>query len=382
MSVWAHRSLGDVLTLEYGKPLPPSLRTPDGTVPVYGANGIKDWTKTAFRSEPTIIVGRKGSAGEIQLTDGPFWPLDVTYFVNFDRRQHDLKFLYYLLDCIDLRSLAKGVKPGLNRNEAYDTPVSLPPLEDQRRIVAVLDEAFAAIATATANAEKNLANAEALFEVGLAASFCVVGKPLALGTIAKFVRGPFGGSLKKEIFQPSGFAVYEQQHAIYDQFLRIRYFVNEQKFSEMARFQVEAGDILMSCSGTIGRVALVPSDASPGIINQALLKLSPASIVDPKYLLWYMRSEPFLDQIAARSGGAALQNVASVAVLKEISVTLPSLEAQRTVSSHIEGLRAECDGLVALYSRKISKLSDLRKSLLHRAFAGELTSEEHETIAA
>ncbi len=260
--------------------------------------------------------------------------------------------------------------------------IPLPPLEEQRRIVAVLDEAFAAIATATANAEKNLANARELFEVGLAASYEVEGKTAALGSIAKFVRGPFGGSLKKEIFEPSGFAVYEQQHAIYDQFSIVRYFVNKTKFSEMKRFQVQSGDIVMSCSGTIGKVSLVPKHAPEGIINQALLKLSPASTVDPKYLLWYMRSAPFLKQIASRSGGAALQNVASVAILKEISVSLPNLETQLAISSHIEILRAECDALQKAYSHKKDVLLALKQSLLHRAFNGELTATTPETIVA
>lgn len=96
-----------------------------------------------------------------------------------------------------------------------------------------------------------------------------------LGSLYDFVRGPFGGSLKKSCFKTYGYAVYEQQHAIYDQFLDIRYFIDEPKYREMKRFELFPGDLIMSCSGTMGKVAIVPDGIPKGIINQALLKLSP-----------------------------------------------------------------------------------------------------------
>jgi type I restriction enzyme S subunit len=68
----------------------------------------------------------------------------------------------------------------------------------------------------------------------------------SLGEICEFVRGPFGGSLKKSVFVPNGFAVYEQQHAIYDQFNNIRYFIDDAKFQEMQRFELRLKDLIMS----------------------------------------------------------------------------------------------------------------------------------------
>ena len=97
-----------------------------------------------------------------------------------------------------------------------------------------------------------------------------------LGEICGFVRGPFGGSLKESSFVEDGFAVYEQQHAIYDQFNDIRYFIGDAKFKEMQRFELHRNDLIMSCSGTMGRVAIVPENFRRGIINQALLKLTPS----------------------------------------------------------------------------------------------------------
>ena len=89
---------------------------------------------------PSIIVGRKGSAGEITLTEPKFWALDVTYYVTFDEERYSLDFLYYLLKKLDLPSLATGVKPGINRNNVYSISVKVPTLSSQKRISAVLKE--------------------------------------------------------------------------------------------------------------------------------------------------------------------------------------------------------------------------------------------------
>ena len=97
-ALWKEQRVGDVLQLEYGKPLDDRDRQ-DRMVsyPVYGANGEKGPNRQFYHDRPSIIVGRKGSAGEVNLTEPKFWPLDVTYFVTFDKQQHDLRFLYYLL---------------------------------------------------------------------------------------------------------------------------------------------------------------------------------------------------------------------------------------------------------------------------------------------
>ena len=156
------------------------------------------------------------------------------------------------------------------------------------------------------------------------------------GDVCLFVRGPFGGSLKKDIFKPSGYAVYEQQHAIYDQFSDIRYFVDEDKYNEMQRFELFAGDLIMSCSGTMGKIAIVPKGIQPGIINQALLKLTPNSDLLPKFLKLWMESRNFQSQIEELSQGAAIKNMASVKILKEIKVPIPTLNEQKRIVSILE----------------------------------------------
>lgn len=157
-----------------------------------------------------------------------------------------------------------------------------------------------------------------------------------LGEVCTFVRGPFGGSLKKESFKPHGFAVFEQQHAIYNQFEEIRYFVDEKKYHEMERFRVFPGDIIMSCSGTMGKIAIVPDEVREGIINQALLKLTPSKRLSVDYLKYWMESNDFKQRIETNSHGAAIKNVASVKVLKEIPLPLPHIEEQRRIAAILD----------------------------------------------
>ncbi|MBK8755024.1 MAG: restriction endonuclease subunit S [Candidatus Competibacteraceae bacterium] len=156
-------------------------------------------------------------------------------------------------------------------------------------------------------------------------------KTRTLGDICGFVRGPFGGSLKKSVFVENGFAVYEQQHAIYNQFEDVRYFIDSTKFKEMQRFELRPNDLIMSCSGTMGKVAIVPDNIRAGIINQALLKLTPSSAVSSEFLKYWMDSTDFQNSLNEQSGGAAIQNVASVSILKEIKIPLPPLPEQQRI---------------------------------------------------
>lgn len=157
-----------------------------------------------------------------------------------------------------------------------------------------------------------------------------------LGDICNFVRGPFGGALKKESFVEDGFAVYEQQHAIYNQFSDIRYYIDSDKFEDLKRFELHAGDIIMSCSGTMGKVAVVPDGIKQGIINQALLKLTPNCNLDIAYFMHWLKSESFQFQLGLSSHGAAIKNVASVKVLKELEIPLPPLEEQKRIAAILD----------------------------------------------
>ena len=136
---WAWFRVGDVFDFQYGKSLPANKRDEFGDVDVYGSNGIVGKYTESLTVQPAIIIGRKGSAGALNKALRPSWTTDVAYYcippegLNFD-------YSFLLLQSLGLERLGKGIKPGLNRNEAYTLFVSLPPLAEQQRIVAKVDQ--------------------------------------------------------------------------------------------------------------------------------------------------------------------------------------------------------------------------------------------------
>jgi len=196
-------------------------------------------------------------------------------------------------------------------------------------------------------------------------------KPLTnkkLGELCGFVRGPFGGSLKKSSFVEQGIAVYEQQHAIYNQFNVIRYFITNEKYNEMKRFELSPGDLIMSCSGTMGKVAIVPDGIQKGIINQALLKLSPFPELYIQYLKYWMESEDFQRKISEKSVGAAIKNVASVKILKEIELPTPPLAEQQRIVAILDKAFAAIDKAKANAEQNLINSKELFESYLQSVF--------------
>ena len=136
---WEWVRLGSVLSLEYGAALPEKERLP-GSIPVYGSNGIVGFHTSALVSEPSLIVGRKGSVGAINISLVPFWPIDTSYFVT-PPRGIELHFAFHLLRSLGLAKHDKATAiPGINRNDVYAEIVGLPPLAEQSRIVTRVEE--------------------------------------------------------------------------------------------------------------------------------------------------------------------------------------------------------------------------------------------------
>ena len=132
--------LDEIISLEYGSSLPAEKRI-SGEYPVYGSNGIVGFHNQFKVNGPFIIVGRKGSAGKVHLSEKDGFPIDTTFFVKIiDQKRIDLYFLFHMLKSLELEkvNVQSGV-PGLNRNDAYQIKIPLPPLEVQRQIVAEIE---------------------------------------------------------------------------------------------------------------------------------------------------------------------------------------------------------------------------------------------------
>ena len=256
------------------------------------------------------------------------------------------KFLYYVLNSTVVQSYiqnnAKGAaQKGLYLKQVAKIKLPVPPLEVQREIVRILDN----FTFLTAELAAELAARQKQYEYyrdKLLTPKAEI-KTVELGEVCTFVRGPFGGALKKEIFKPHGYAVYEQQHAIY-RTLDFRYFIDKKKFDELKRFSIKPGDMIVSCSGTIGKTFIIPEDAPEGVINQALLKLTPHDELNVFYLQYFFENT-ISKELNGVARGGAIKNVPSVSELKAIKIPVPSLDVQERLVQVLDNFDAICSDL-------------------------------------
>ena len=138
MSDWQNVRLGDIIQAKYGKALPQAHRH-GGDVPVYGSNGIVGWHDNAMTLAPVIIIGRKGSSGEVSLSMKPCWPIDTTYFID-EPGPYQMEFLCHLLRSLGLTELDRSTAiPGLNRDQLYDISIPVPPMDEQVKITQLIN---------------------------------------------------------------------------------------------------------------------------------------------------------------------------------------------------------------------------------------------------
>lgn len=146
-----------------------------------------------------------------------------------------------------------------------------------------------------------------------------------------YIRGPFGSALKRGEMKEDGIPVYEQQHAIYNT-RKFRYYIDEKKLDEMKRFQVRKDDLIISCSGTVGKVSIIRDDDPKGIISQALLLLRvDTNKILPLYLKYFFSSRNGYNTIVSRSSGSVQVNIAKRNVIEHISFRLPQIGTQRKI---------------------------------------------------
>lgn len=255
--------------------------------------------------------------------------------------------------------------------------IPYPPLEEQRRIAAILDKAD--------GVRRKRKEAIRLTEELLKSTFLeMFGDPVTnpkgweVKTIEDITvnqkgaikRGPFGGALKKDIFIQAGFLVYEQYHALNNDFSFERYYISEDKFEEMKGFEVKPGDIIISCSGVyLGKLAIVPENAKPGIINQALLRITlNQRKMNNYFFLYHFSHESFRDKFFAANRGSGVPNFPPISEFKTFPFIVPPIEDQNKFSARLQQIQ----GFQSKAYESIKESENLFNSLLQRAFRGEL----------
>lgn len=180
---------------------------------------------------------------------------------------------------------------------------------------------------------------------------------------SSIVRGPFGSTLKKEYFVPpdgTTYKVYEQKHAIQKSAAIGTYYVTAEKYSELRRFECHAGDILMSCSGTMGELYQLPGDCERGIINQALCKFTLNTKILPIVFLTYMQET--IDNLETK--GSGIQNIAAVSYVKEMPINLPPMTTQKQFATFV----TQVTKTKLTIQQNSDILEVLKKKLVHKYF--------------
>ncbi len=182
-------------------------------------------------------------------------------------------------------------------------------------------------------------------------------------------RGPFGSAIKKAFFVSSGFEVYEQKNAIYGDFALGDYYIDQDKYQELRAFAVAPGDVIMSCSGTVGRLAVVPLTAQN-------LESSTKSLFDPADpsvvvtdFFYAFRSK--LDQILLENTrGTAMKNIGSVTVLKSLLMQLPPLAEQEKIVAELKRVESIIEATEDIVQAAMERAERLRQTIFRKRFVG------------
>ncbi len=360
---WEIKKLGEVLSLEYGKPLDADKRCLDGMYPVYGANGEVTRTNLCYYEKTSIIVGRKGTAGAVNITESKFHPLDVTYYVVFDDVKYCLKYLYYLLSSLDLPSLAKGVKPGINRNDVYAIKSAFPSLIEQERIVGILDSAFAKIDELKAVAEQNLQHARDLFQSSLRQS--LTPKPnwqtKTINDVCDFFNGK---AHENDIVEDGGYILINSKYISTDGRIAKR--------TDKQLFPLYKDDIVMVMSDVpngkaLAKCVLIYEDDLYSL-NQRICAFR-NSKVNVELLRYLISRNPYL---LSFNNGENQTNLRKNDILKcPISYPEDTLEQQQIVEK-LDALSDRCKAMEENYHQTATLCTDLKQALLKKAFNAEL----------
>ena len=179
-------------------------------------------------------------------------------------------------------------------------------------------------------------------------------------------RGPFGGSLKKDDFVECGYLVYEQRHAIHNDFEYEKYYITEEKYKEMEMFKVEPKDLIISCSGvTLGRIAEVPQNAKKGIINQALLKITlDSNVMNNVYFIYHFKSNEVQEKLFSFSRGSGIPNFPSMNEVKKIKYVCPPIELQNKFAYFVK----QIDKQKLEIQKSLEETQKLQESLMNKYF--------------
>ena len=321
----------------------------------------------------TLLMSFKLTIGRCAITKRDLFTNEAIAALPILDKNLDLFFLKYYLENFDWAKLTEGdvkVKgKTLNKEKLKEVPITLPPLEEQKRIVKILDEKFAMLETVKANAKANLQNAKDLFQSQLTKAFSnTTWEMQKLSEITEVKDGthdspsyysegiPF---VTQKNITPSGFDLTNTK--------RISLQDHEKLYK---RSNVEYGDILIAMIGANrGMSCIVNTREVFSIKNVGLIKKSKKT--NQEYLAYYLKSEVAQKYVSDASNGGA-QEFIGLTSLRKFPIPLPTLPEQKRIVKELDTLSEKTKALCAIYENQIADCEELKKSLLAKAFEGNL----------
>ena len=383
---WEIKKLGEVCKVIAGQSPEGKFYNSEGNgMPFY--QGKKEYGEK-YIGEPTTWttkITKEAEAGDILMSvRAPVGPVNfATQKICIGRglaairagKNIDKEFLYNFLikHENEIEGNAGAVFNSINKTQIENIEIPLPPLPEQQRIVSILDEAFAAIAKAKANAEQNLKNAKELFESYLQGVFEKKGNGWEIKTLGEVSKINYGYTEKASFDEvgPKFLRITDIQENGVD-WETVPYCKCSDK--DLPKYKLETGDIVFARTGaTTGKSYLINNPPN-SVFASYLIRLRMNSINEfiPEFISYFFQTKTYWDKINAGISGSA-QGGFNATKLGELEFHFPkSKTEQQTIVRQLDALRAETQKLEAVYQKKIADLDELKKSILQKAFSGGL----------
>ena len=288
------------------------------------------------------------------------------------------RLLFYFFHAHDLSEFANDAGlPSITKTTVENWVLGiLPPLPEQQRIVGLLDEAFGGLATAQAHAAQNLQNARDLFESHLNAVFTNRGNDQVEKRLKEFVdnisTGPFGSLLHKSDYEVGGVPLVNPINIVDSKVVPDeRKAVGKATAKRLSRYALQEDDIVIGRRGEIGRCAVISADQAGWLCGTGSFFIRPSNQMDPQFLGHLLRSQHYRKQLEQLSERATMPSISN-SDLANLVIAVPAVQRQKRIVSLLDDFVEETQRLESIYQHKLAAIDELKKSLLHQAFSGEL----------
>ena len=367
-SGWVTKKLGEVCELINGKNQS-EVSDPNGKYPIYGSGGVMGHATDYRCPAGCTIIGRKGSINNPIFVNEKFWNVDTAYALS--PKGVNEKWLFYFCRSFDFSALDCGTTiPSLTSTLVKNIDIPIPPLAEQKRIVAKIDAAFEKIDALKANAEKNLANAKELFQSAL--DEAMRPKP---GWVEKRLGEVCEGKLSYGTSSPSkGYDArvrYIRITDIDDNGRLLNDLVSPKEYE--SKHVLEDGDLVFARTGaTVGKSYMYsPSDGACVYAGYLIRARVDQSIIRPKYLFYFTKTSRYKLFIQQSQAAAAQPNV-NAEKYSNMLVPIPPVHEQDEIVSCIGRAQGLSIQLQQNYSQQISDCAEMRQAILREAFEGRL----------